>query len=537
MRNHHPGAALQQRLQRPLHLFLGGWIEARRRLVEDDDVRIAQQHARQRQPLRLAGRQRQLRAAEDGIQPVRLRREPRQQVQAVERVHDAVVVDGIVEQRQVVADGAAEELHFLGDHCDPGAHHRQPERTQVDAVHGDAAAVGVVQPRQQAGDGGLAAAGAPQNAERTPRRDGKREVAQHHLFLRLISALRHGRVTEADALQGDAERPAREPPACPIDERAARRQQPLNADQVAARLLQLLHLMRQVLERPEQQVDVAEHQVEGAEGHVAAQRQHTAPRHHQAGADPHHHVHRRPHQGTEAVGASGTQHLGRDQGIHPAHGMHQAAEYLDLLYGGQPLLHESMQIGGRLAQPFVVGHAEAAQLEQHRGHRHGEQQQRQAQLPVLDQQRDQDPHQQQSPRQQAQRELREEGGKLIGVAVHALLHRPRRVPPDDAHVEAHGVVEQIGAQPVGGAPCDALAEIRRQPAGELTHRRHRQKQGRGAHHCGRGASGKQVIHDAAQKLRRVDSGGGVHHEHQRQQRDLAPAVSQIAGQKTAVESE
>ena len=77
--------------------------------------------------------------------------------------------------------------------------------------------------------------------------------------------------------------------------------------------------------------------------------------------------------------------------------MHQAAEHLDLLYGRQPLLHESMQIGGRLAQPFVVGHAEAAQLEQHRGHRHGERQQRQAQLPVLDQQRDQDPTSNRAP--------------------------------------------------------------------------------------------------------------------------------------------
>ncbi|MCY1011836.1 hypothetical protein OV079_41035 [Nannocystis pusilla] len=57
MSDHQHAAPAQQPLDRGLHLVLGHAVDARGRLVEDEQRRLARGHPRERQQLRLAGRQ------------------------------------------------------------------------------------------------------------------------------------------------------------------------------------------------------------------------------------------------------------------------------------------------------------------------------------------------------------------------------------------------------------------------------------------------------------------------------------------------
>ena len=111
-------------------------------------VRLDRQVGGDGAAVRLAGRQRQLRARQHRVQAVRQRRQPGQQVQAVQRSLDRAVVHRGVEQGQIVAHRGAEELHLLRHYRDPGTQLPQPELAQVDAVHGDAARLRVVQARE-----------------------------------------------------------------------------------------------------------------------------------------------------------------------------------------------------------------------------------------------------------------------------------------------------------------------------------------------------------------------------------------------------
>ena len=173
MGDHHPGAALEQRLECVLDLALRDRVEPCRRLVQDHDGGIAQERARQGESLRLARGQGELPAADDSVQPCRLAGEPRQQTEPVEGCLQAAIVDRRVEQAQVVADGAAEELHLLGHHGDRQAQRRQPVLAQVHAIQRDAPGARVVEPRQQPRHRGLAAATAAEDAQGTARLDAE----------------------------------------------------------------------------------------------------------------------------------------------------------------------------------------------------------------------------------------------------------------------------------------------------------------------------------------------------------------------------
>ena len=67
-------AALHQRLQRGLHLPLGFGVERRGRLVEDQDRRVLEQRARDRQALALAAGQAHAVLADQGVEALRHRR-------------------------------------------------------------------------------------------------------------------------------------------------------------------------------------------------------------------------------------------------------------------------------------------------------------------------------------------------------------------------------------------------------------------------------------------------------------------------------
>ena len=113
--------------------FLGERVERRGRLVEHEQVRMAQQRARDRQPLLLAARDLHAAFADHRVEaPVGARQQA-----VARRLAQHVEALGVgrrrVHEQQVLADRAGEELRVLGDEADPLA-----QRVEIDLVAGDA---------------------------------------------------------------------------------------------------------------------------------------------------------------------------------------------------------------------------------------------------------------------------------------------------------------------------------------------------------------------------------------------------------------
>src|SRR5699024_7120501 len=79
-------------------------------------------------------------------------------------------------QRQVVAQGALEDVDFLGDQCDGAAAGGLRVDGEVVAADHDGAGVGDAQARDDRGDGGFAGAGRSDEGDGLPRRDGQVDV-------------------------------------------------------------------------------------------------------------------------------------------------------------------------------------------------------------------------------------------------------------------------------------------------------------------------------------------------------------------------
>ncbi len=97
-------------------------------------------------------------------------REPR-------RPLDALVGRVGLGERDVGGDGVVEEERVLEHDADGTAQRVQGNVAHVDAVEDDASAVDVVEPRDQAGDGRLAAAGRADQRHRLARLHSKVEAS------------------------------------------------------------------------------------------------------------------------------------------------------------------------------------------------------------------------------------------------------------------------------------------------------------------------------------------------------------------------
>ncbi len=94
----------------------------------------------------------------------------------------------------VVADRPAQQHRLLQDEADLAAESVQPVVADVAAVDADGAGVEVAEPRDEADERRLAAAGGTDDADGLARLDGEGDVAQHRPF---------GVVTECDVLEFD----------------------------------------------------------------------------------------------------------------------------------------------------------------------------------------------------------------------------------------------------------------------------------------------------------------------------------------------
>ena len=185
--------AAQARLDAPLRVE----VDVRGRLVEDQDARVGDERAGERDELALAGRQ--LRAAlADG----RL-------VAVLEALDELVGADGagggahLVVRRvrapegDVVADRAAEQEALLGDDPELAAQRRLRDRAQVVAVDEHGAVGRVVEARDELGDRRLACAGRADERDGLAGRHGQRDVT-HGVGAVLLAAIAKAHVAQLD---------------------------------------------------------------------------------------------------------------------------------------------------------------------------------------------------------------------------------------------------------------------------------------------------------------------------------------------------
>jgi hypothetical protein len=140
-------------------------VEGRGRFIEDQDPRILEQYARDRDPLLLAARQLVAALADERVIPLGQFGDALVDGRGARRHLELRVGGPGLGVVQVVADGRVEQVRLLGHDADHLAERGKLDPPDVDAVDLDGAGVHVVQPRNQVRGRGLARAG------RTDQRD------------------------------------------------------------------------------------------------------------------------------------------------------------------------------------------------------------------------------------------------------------------------------------------------------------------------------------------------------------------------------
>ena len=227
--------------------------------------------------------------------------------------------------------------------------------------------------------------------------------------------------------------------------------------------------MGKVLQGPEQQVQVGHQQIDRADGHFPPQNQPAATANQEAGARAHDGQVQGPHEIAQAEGLFAPANLFADEVQHLADGVGHPAQRFDVLETGQTLLDEPEQLGGGLAQSFVVRHPKVPHGQHDPDGQCQEAKHPCEYPPVLGGHDTKDAEQNQGGADQPNAEDREEVGQLIAVAVDAFQHLAGRVAVEERHVQPDAVLEQVFAQPIGGGPRHRLAEVLHQGIGQVAH--------------------------------------------------------------------
>ena len=184
VRDHDPRAV--ERAQLFVHSTLGRGVERAGGFVQDQQRRLAQQRARQRQALALSARQRRAAVREHRV--VAHRHLLDRVVQACEPagVLDAILGHLGVEHRDVVADRGREQPRFLGDDPEAFAQRVQVPAGDLAAVDRDAPRERRVQSGEQPRERGLARAGSADNRDALAGRGVEADVGEHRARLARI---------------------------------------------------------------------------------------------------------------------------------------------------------------------------------------------------------------------------------------------------------------------------------------------------------------------------------------------------------------
>ena len=155
------GAALAQMRHRVLHQPLGFGIERGGGLVEQDDRRVLDQRARDRDALALAAGKLRAALADRRVVAGRKRADELVGVRGLGGGDDLGLARAGLADGDVLADRAVEQEHVLADIGDLPAQRAARHAGDVLAVDLDRSGVGLVEPQDQVEHRGLAAAGRP----------------------------------------------------------------------------------------------------------------------------------------------------------------------------------------------------------------------------------------------------------------------------------------------------------------------------------------------------------------------------------------
>ena len=189
------GAALGDAVQSLLDVLLGLGVDARRRLVEDQDLGVGGHDAREGEQLPLAVGEVGAALGEVGL--VALGQSADEAVgvdEAGGRLHPGVVHLGVA-QPDVVAHGAGEDVKILEHDAQTPADVVRAEPAHVDPIEQDLAVLEVVEAAEQPRQGRLAGSGRSHDGELLARLDAETHVVEHRLGLVVAEA----HVPELDA--------------------------------------------------------------------------------------------------------------------------------------------------------------------------------------------------------------------------------------------------------------------------------------------------------------------------------------------------
>ena len=196
-------------------------VEVRGRLVEDDERRVAQERARERDPAPLAGRQRAAAVADERLvarpaAPRRTRRRPR----ARPRRGPSLARPRRAPRRMLSATVPRKIVGRCGTHASCRRHASVSQSREVDAADGDAPGGRLGEAEQQARDRALAGAALADERDRLARDELEVEAVEHEPRPRRVGE-RHALEAHRRAAPATARRALRRrrPPAAP---RAAR---------------------------------------------------------------------------------------------------------------------------------------------------------------------------------------------------------------------------------------------------------------------------------------------------------------------------
>ena len=215
------------------------------------------------------------------------------QTDRAERGDHRLVARLRVVERHVVADRALEQLHLLGHESDPPAQLGHRDVGDVDPAQAKVSRGRLDEAQHEARERGLAAAGAPDDADRTAAGDLDVDVVEDRSGIVVVG--------EPDAAAGHGERARRRRLGAVVDDGRLERQQLGDTTHRPVGLLHRLQLLHQVLERAGHQLDVLEQQEGRAEGDHAALDEQRRQRERQHRADGDRQAHRPPHPQERAL--------------------------------------------------------------------------------------------------------------------------------------------------------------------------------------------------------------------------------------------
>jgi hypothetical protein len=217
--------------------------------------------------------------SEVGVESGGPRRQPAREAEVLQQRDDSLVGRLMrAEQRDVVPQRAAEQLHLLGDDRDTPTEVADSDRAQVDIADGHRAARGVVQPQEQPCDRALPATRAAHQPERTARCESEIDSVKH-----LLAAIGERHVLECNRQRSTRKSfgfVSRQP-----GERTALREQLFRARHSRLSCLQLLELVDDPFERTANELRVLEQHEQRADCDGAVALQSDADREQERGAD------------------------------------------------------------------------------------------------------------------------------------------------------------------------------------------------------------------------------------------------------------